>query len=226
MKENLAWAQSKMEEAANRSRQPAPALQAGDMVYLDGRNMPCLRPNKGLDVKNLGPYPIAEVIDRTCRLELPTCFKDVFPWFYPWLLHLDPNPASKRLTDKEGIADEVDSVKDYYVDEVVDSRFDRRMKDPLTGTKDMLQYKVRYTDSPKWNANPLWQPYTDMLGCEKAIEDFHNDNPKKHGPHELYRDLALYKDLMVAHIESLSHEPLDQAPTLTTLLTRKLSQDR
>ncbi|KAG9383851.1 gag-asp proteas multi-domain protein [Pyrenophora tritici-repentis] len=70
---------------------------------------------------------------------------------------------------------------DYYVDMVVDCRIDKRRKDTLTNKKGMLQYKVKYTNSPDWNASPAWQDYTDLWGAEEAVEDFHRLYPDK--PH-------------------------------------------
>ncbi|KAI2475072.1 CHROMO domain containing protein [Pyrenophora tritici-repentis] len=83
---------------------------------------------------------------------------------------------------------------------VVDCRIDKRRKDTLTNKKGMLQYKVKYTNSPDWNASPAWQDYTDLWGAEEAVEDFHRLYPDKPPPHELYRDLALYLNLVAAYL--------------------------
>ncbi|KAI1506857.1 hypothetical protein Ptr86124_014202, partial [Pyrenophora tritici-repentis] len=58
MQENLRWSQNKMEHYANQHRQPAPDYRVGDKVYIDARNIPTMRPSRGLSAKNLGPYKV------------------------------------------------------------------------------------------------------------------------------------------------------------------------
>ncbi|KAF7445755.1 CHROMO domain containing protein [Pyrenophora tritici-repentis] len=199
MQENLRWSQNKMEHYANQHRQPAPDYRVGDKVYIDARNIPTMRPSRGLSAKNLGPYKVRALPNRyAVELALPDCYKQVHPVFHPWLLHLD---ADQTARPSEGVIAEKhpDGEHDYYVDMVVDCRIDKRRKDTLTNKKGMLQYKVKYTNSPDWNASPAWQDYTDLWGAEEAVEDFHRLYPDKPPPHELYRDLALYLNLVAAY---------------------------
>jgi hypothetical protein len=83
--------------------------------------------------------------------------------------------ADQSLMEEEGEVahDRPDGDHDYFIDEIEDCRLEKRMKDPLTEDKDMMQYKVKYTNSPNWNATPAWQPYTDMWGAEEAIATYH-----------------------------------------------------
>ncbi|KAI1507079.1 hypothetical protein Ptr86124_013994, partial [Pyrenophora tritici-repentis] len=181
MQENLRWSQNKMEHYANQHRQPAPDYRVGDKVYIDARNIPTMRPSRGLSAKNLGPYKVRALPNRyAVELALPDCYKQVHPVFHPWLLHLD---ADQTARPSEGVIAEKhpDGEHDYYVDMVVDCRIDKRRKDTLTNKKGMLQYKVKYTNSPDWNASPAWQDYTDLWGAEEAVEDFHRLYPDK--PH-------------------------------------------
>ncbi|KAI1512404.1 rve multi-domain protein [Pyrenophora tritici-repentis] len=199
MQENLRWSQNKMEHYANQHRQPAPDYRVGDKVYIDARNIPTMRPSRGLSAKSLGPYKVRALPNRyAVELALPDCYKQVHPVFHPWLLHLD---ADQTARPSEGVIAEKhpDGEHDYYVDMVVDCRIDKRRKDTLTNKKGMLQYKVKYTNSPDWNASPAWQDYTDLWGAEEAVEDFHRLYPDKPPPHELYRDLALYLNLVAAY---------------------------
>ncbi|KAG9386155.1 CHROMO domain containing protein [Pyrenophora tritici-repentis] len=100
---------------------------------------------------------------------------------------------------------------------VVDCRIDKRRKDTLTNKKGMLQYKVKYTNSPDWNASPAWQDYTDLWGAEEAVEDFHRLYPDKPPPHELYRDLALYLNLVAAY--SLGRDDVEVVSVLDSSWT-------
>ncbi|KAI1511087.1 rve multi-domain protein [Pyrenophora tritici-repentis] len=212
MQENLRWSQNKMEHYANQHRQPAPDYRVGDKVYIDARNIPTMRPSRGLSAKNLGPYKVRALPNRyAVELALPDCYKQVHPVFHPWLLHLD---ADQTARPSEGVIAEKhpDGEHDYYVDMVVDCRIDKRRKDTLTNKKGMLQYKVKYTNSPDWNASPAWQDYTDLWGAEEAVEDFHRLYPDKPPPHELYRDLALYLNLVAAY--SLGRDDVEVASVL------------
>ncbi|KAI1506860.1 hypothetical protein Ptr86124_014198, partial [Pyrenophora tritici-repentis] len=169
--------------------QPAPDYRVGDKVYIDARNIPTMRPSRGLSAKNLGPYKVRALPNRyAVELALPDCYKQVHPVFHPWLLHLD---ADQTARPSEGVIAEntPDGEHDYYVDMVVDCRIDKRRKDTLTTRK----------ACSNWNASPAWQDYTDLWGAEEAVEDFHRLYPDKPPPHELYRDLALYLNLVAAY---------------------------
>ena len=60
--DEITWAQSVYEAAANKKRTPAPAYQIGDFVWLDTRDLNTKRPAKKLDWKNAGPYKVEKVI--------------------------------------------------------------------------------------------------------------------------------------------------------------------
>jgi len=47
--DEMTWAQSVYETAANKNRTPAPAYQVGDFIWLDTRNLNTNRPAKKLD---------------------------------------------------------------------------------------------------------------------------------------------------------------------------------
>ncbi len=91
------------------------------------------------------------------ELDLPKEMK-VFPVFHPWLLHLDdsdPLPG-QRNSESPPLATYEDGSGDYVVTEVVDSKLDRRRKDPRSGKKGCLMYKIRYEGYESWNANSEW----------------------------------------------------------------------
>ena len=60
LKTRMTYAQGCYEQAAAKSRSPAPCYAPGDMVWLDARNIKTERPSKKLDHKNMGPYPVIE----------------------------------------------------------------------------------------------------------------------------------------------------------------------
>ena len=72
LREQTILAQARYEDTANRSRSTAPRFDIGQLVWLNAKNLKTLRPKKKLDWKNLGLFPIAEVLGPyTYRLDLP-----------------------------------------------------------------------------------------------------------------------------------------------------------
>ena len=64
LREEMAAAQAKYEDDANRNRDPAPTLHVGDQVWLDARNIRTKRPSRKLDWKNLGRFTIKRVLNQ------------------------------------------------------------------------------------------------------------------------------------------------------------------
>ena len=58
LKEEIAAAQAKYEDNANRRREPAPVFKEGDEVWLDTWNIRTKRPLRKLDWKYLGQFKI------------------------------------------------------------------------------------------------------------------------------------------------------------------------
>jgi len=86
IREELTWTQALHQEYANRTRQPAPAYQIGDRVWLDARNLRTQRRSKKLDWKNVGPYKISAVVSsHAYKLELPELMR-IHPVFHVNLL--------------------------------------------------------------------------------------------------------------------------------------------
>ena len=185
LREELKWAQALMEEQANQRRHPAPEFRVGDKVMLDARYLRTLRPNKGLDYKNLGPFKISKIINRfACRLELPESMQGVFPVFHPWLLHLDDSNPMPGQADSEPDPVATDERGDEYsVDEILNSRIDKRKNDPATNQKGCLRYQIKWTGYENVNTRPEWYDYTEVANASDLVADFHHKYPEKPGPH-------------------------------------------
>jgi len=56
----MAYAQERQQENADRHRLPAPCFQVGDKVWLNAKNMKTRRPSRKLDNKRNGPYEVRE----------------------------------------------------------------------------------------------------------------------------------------------------------------------
>ena len=187
LRSEIVWARAKQEEFANRHRHPAPEFRVGDMVFLDARYQPTRRENKSLDVKNLGPYRIIAAKDNMAyELALPESMSEVFPVFHPWLLHLDDGrPLGGQRRPEPGPTRPGGDL--YYIDEILDSKIDRRRVDPITKARGgCLRYRIRWTDWANANTTPEWYDYTEVTGSPYAVADFHHKYPEKDGPHASY----------------------------------------
>jgi hypothetical protein len=89
----MSFAQAKYEYYANRSRDPAPAYQMSDEVWLNAKNITTQRPSKKLDWKNLGPFKVVKIVSLyVYELEL-SAGMDIHPVFHVNLL----KPAATDL---------------------------------------------------------------------------------------------------------------------------------
>lgn len=83
LREKLKWAQARQEEQANRNRRPATEFRLSDKVMLNSRYLKTIRPNRGLNYKNLEPFTINRVINTNVyQLDLPESMSGVFPVFH------------------------------------------------------------------------------------------------------------------------------------------------
>ena len=95
LQEEMAIAQARMEDQANRGRTPAPRYIIGDQVWLSTANIKTQKLFKKLDHKQVGPYKIIKKVGPiSYRLRLPPTMK-IYLVFYLLLLRLyvgDPLP--------------------------------------------------------------------------------------------------------------------------------------
>ena len=173
LREESAASQSRYEEQANRSRRPARRYRVGDLVWLDARNIRTLRPQKKLDWKNLGPFPITEVISAFAyRIGLPPSIK-IHPVFHVSLLRAaasDPLPGQKQSAPPPV---EVDGVEEFEVQEILDSRWERRGRG---GPR--LRYLVQWTSYD----DPTEVPADHLENAQEIVANFHRRYPYKPGP--------------------------------------------
>ena len=152
---------------------------------LDARNVTTNRPSRKLDYKNLGRFKVLEVA-KNCsavKLDLPTSYK-IFPWFYPVLIHLASPPATGQEEEEPGPLEVYEGEAAYEVEAILDSRYHREKKDPITKEKQYLQYIVKYRGYQM--EKPEWQDWIDVLGCPELVHNFHQKYPKKPGPHSTF----------------------------------------
>jgi hypothetical protein len=216
LKYQLAWAQAVQKDYADRHRIPAPEIRVGDQVMLDARNVTTNRPSNKLDYKNLGRFTVTEVAKNgsAIKLDLPDSYK-IFPWFHPSLIHLTTRPfPGQEITPPEPIEVYDDDSAEYEATEILDSRVDRRRKDPLSGKKGCLQYQIKYRG---YDDKPDWQIWTDALGSYKLVQDFHDRFPNKPGPHPTFKNSHEWEDEVKELLARVVlYALLDAAPATTS----------
>ncbi|KAH7459494.1 hypothetical protein FOMA001_g43 [Fusarium oxysporum f. sp. matthiolae] len=167
-------AQARYENQANRHRRPARHYREGDYVWLDARNIKTLRPQKKLDWKNIGPLKITKVISPYAyRLDLPASMK-IHPVFHTNLLRpAATNPLPGQNPDPPPPI-EAEGVEEWEVEDIVDSRWDRRGR----GGRPRLKYTVKWAGY----ADPTEVPADYMENAAEVVANFHRRYPDKPGP--------------------------------------------
>ena len=171
----LGWSQALQQEYANKSRQPAPAYQVGDKVWLDARNIRTTRASKKLDWKNLGPYRVSQIVSsHAYKLDLPKSMSKLHPVFHVWLLR----PAalnSEYLSGQQNPPPqpvEIDGEEEYWVECIEDLRYNRRRR--------RYEYLVKWTGYD----DRSWEP-ADALKDIEPLDRFHKEHPDKPMPNSI-----------------------------------------
>lgn len=173
LRSEMLTARAQYEEQANRKRRPARRYQVGQEVWLDARNIKTLRPAKKLDWKNCGPFKIDKIVSPWAyRLKLPESMK-IHPVFHVSLLRPaadDPLPAQRNEPPPPI---EVDGLQEWEVEEVLDSRWDRRGRG-----RPRLKYTVKWTGYD----DPEEVPASHLENAQEVVRNFHRRYPFKPGP--------------------------------------------
>ena len=134
LRDEMLIAQAIYESNANANRRPCPRYSVGDMVWLNTKNIQTARPTVKLDDRNIGPYRVNRVFPNNpliVQLELPGTVK-IHPVFHVNLLQhdpADPFPGQHPVPRDPVIAE--DGQREWYVNSILNSKYDRRYQPPL-----------------------------------------------------------------------------------------------
>jgi hypothetical protein len=170
--EQISLSQSRMEQFANKSRQPAPNYQPGNYIWLNLKNIKTQRPSKKLDDKSALCKVIERVGNNAYRLELPAGMTRIHDVFHTSLLRPDtddplprqsnePQPAI-QVEDDEGIHEE------WEVEDILDSKMMPYGR---------LVYRVKWKgfDQPDLR----WYNASGFKNASEIIDHFHQKYPEK-----------------------------------------------
>lgn len=150
----------------NKNHNESKEYKKGDQVWLEGINITTSRPMKKLDDKRFGPFEVLEKVGRSSyKLKIPKTWRDIHNVFNEVLLtpyHPPEFPNQPRNTNPPPETIE-GTEPEYEVEEIVDSKEDKRSK--------KVKYKV------KWKGygphEMTWEPVTNLENAKKAITKFH-----------------------------------------------------
>jgi len=129
--------------------------------------------------KNFGPF---EIITKpgslSFMLRLPDTMKSVHPVFHVSQLETSLQSSIPNRVQSLPPPIEVDGEVEYEVEEILDSKIDRRRRHC------QLLYLVRWAGYASTDEETSWLLATELDHASELVEDFHHKYPGKPGPHK------------------------------------------
>jgi hypothetical protein len=172
----ITLAQERYKEQADRHRIPFPPLSIGDSVFVISKNIKTTHPTRKFTEQLLGPYEvIAKPSTHAYTLRLPKSMRSIHPVFH--VSQLEPFAPSSIPGHKQSPhpAIEIDGEDEYEIEEIVESKIDKRRRCKLL-------YKVHwagYENTDEWEE---WLPADELHHAQELIEEFHLKYPEMPGP--------------------------------------------
>ena len=160
---------AKANEASARSfdtkRSDLPSFKIGDKVWLSAKHIKTTRPTKKLDHRYLGPFEIIEKISsHAYRLALPPNMR-IHDVFHVQLLEpFRENTIPGRIQPPPPPI-EVEGQEEYEVEAILDSKIDKRHRQPR-------QYLVKWLG---YNET-TWQSLSDLTNAMDLVHAYHKQH--------------------------------------------------
>ena len=177
LRSEMLEAQKRYQGPADAKRSPAPDFKVGDQVYLKAKYLRSTRPSKKLSEKYLGPFTIiSKPGTHSFTLRLPDSMRSVHPVFHVSQLEpCVPNTIPNRVQPPTPPI-EVDGEPEYEIEEILDSKIDRRRRHC------QLLYLVRWLGYQGTDDETSWLLATELGNAKELVTDFHRRYPNKPGP--------------------------------------------
>ena len=188
LRDELKWSQIMQKEYVNAHRAFASKFRINDMIMLNVRYLKIMRSNKSFDYKNLKSFKVIRIINNCAyELKLFQTMNECFLVFHSWLLHLDDDNSMLDQQDTTSSSVATDINEDLWeIDEMLDSKIDKRKNDLTTKTKNCLRYRMKWTNRNNLNITFDWYIYTNLKTISYLMIDFHYKYSKKNDLHEFF----------------------------------------
>jgi len=179
LRSEMALAQQHYQGPADAKRSTPPDFKIGDQVYMKAKYFRSTHPSKKLSDKNFGPFEIiAKPGSLSFTLRLPDTMKSVHPVFHMSQLETSLQSSIPNCIQSPPPPIEVDGEVEYEVEEILDSKIDRRRRHC------QLLYLVRWAGYAGTDEETSWLLATELDHASELVEDFHHKYPGKPGPHK------------------------------------------
>ena len=160
----------------DKRRTPAPKIEVGDHMFILTRFIKSTRPTKKLSEKYLGPF---EVIGKpgthSYLIKLPNYLCAIYPVFHVSQIELALLSNIPNHVNPPPPPIEIDGNLEFEVAHILDSKLDRRRRDPLL-------YLVQWSGYEGTLDEYSWMPASDLENAAKLVSEFHSLYPGKPGP--------------------------------------------
>ena len=176
LKLHIKDAQQRYQKHADNRRLPEPGFKVGDKVYVKSQLFNTTRPSKKLSEKNLGPYEIiAKPGKLSYTLRLPPTFRAVHPVYHVSMLETAPVSTIPNRIEDPPPPVEIEGEVEYEIDEILDTKLDRRRRCKLL-------YLVCWTGYKGTDEETSWITADELEHAQELVRDFHAKYPDKPGP--------------------------------------------
>jgi hypothetical protein len=167
LKLHIQAAQKRYQKAADNRRMLPPEFKIGQYAFVKAWFFQTTQPSQKLAEKNFGPYEIiGQPSPDSFVLRLPDSMRKVHPVYHVSML--EPHTPS-------AIPKEIDGEIEYEIMEILDTKLDRRRRQPLL-------YLVRWSGYEGTDEETSWLPADELSHAPELVSDFHKAYPLKPSP--------------------------------------------
>ena len=168
LRQAIKISQQRYQVSADARLNPAPDFKVGDQVFVLAKFMKTTRPSKKLSEKYLGPYEIiAQPGTHSFTLRLPESMRAIHPVYHVSMLEpAHPNTIPNCIQPPPPPV-KIEGDLEYEIDEILDSKIDKRRKCKLL-------YLVRWTGYEHTNEDQSWLLAMELHHASEAVSKFHN----------------------------------------------------
>ncbi len=171
VKGEIAKANERYKEDADRHRTEPPQYKVGDEVMLMTKNIRTTRPTKKFAERKLGPFTISQVVSPLAmKLDLPQHLAKIHPVFHVSLLEpVKPDTIRGRRQPPPPPVEVLEELQ-WEVKSILDSR--RR--------NGRVQYLVEWLgfEDDEYERQ-TWEPWQNLEGAKSLVRQYHQDHPDK-----------------------------------------------